>query len=212
MAVVGATFAYFTATVNDTYSSGGNGQTTVSSAKVASTMTFAQADQGAGKFTAENVYPGHKEVAAIKVTAQGEEGSQSAVQIAYSVTENDFAQDALKISVYRSDSQIDLENKENAFSCVQKSGTATEPGKTKLYEECTGTTAKLVGARMLGKEQSIPQNDGSIILVDRDTIDASSSGTDVYYYVVVEFKDTNADQTEDNTGKTLDGEISIVAA
>ena len=123
--MVGATFAYFTATVTNSYDgTEENGKTNVTAAKVPSTLTFASTDSNAGKFTAENVYPGHMEVAEIKVTATGDaEGAQAAVRIAYTTGESTFTEDAIKISVYRSESQISLGNNNNFFNCVKKSGT-----------------------------------------------------------------------------------------
>ncbi len=214
VAVVGATFAYFTATVTDNFSQeGDNGKTDITSSKVANTLTFATADSNAGKFTAEDVYPGHKELATIKVTAQGDAETTAAIRLAYSVTTNTFGADALEISVYKSDNEITFE-KENPLHCTKKTGTISEDDKnTKLYEECDDLATALTnkGATLVkDSKKNIPESE-SIILVDRDIIQIDSVSKDAYYYVLVEFNDTNKAQ-DDLQGKTLDGEITITAA
>ena len=212
VAVVGATFAYFTATVNDTYSSGGNGNTEIKSATVASTMTFAQASEGAGSFTAEDVYPGHKEVAVVKVTAEGTEGSQSAVRLTYTASQNDFAEDDIKISVYRKDdTEISFTNSNNPFSCAKTSGSLVDgDGNTKLYETCNETAATLAGASQKGSTVTAPTSSSKIIM-DSDVITISESSKTVYYYVVLEFENKESSQNTTSSGKTLKGEITVTA-
>ena len=214
VAVVGATFAYFTATTTDNFSSGqDNGKTEITSSKVANTLTFATASTNAGKFTASDVYPGHAEVATIKVTATGDEGTQAGIRLAYSVTSNTFGADALEISVYKSDSEITF-NEENPLNCSKKSGSISDDGKnTKLYEECDDLSTALTtkGASLVNNStKNIPESN-SIILVDRDTITVENDSKDAYYYVVVKFKDTNSPQDE-LQDKKLDGKITITAA
>lgn len=221
VAVVGATFAYFTATVNDTYSSENDqGQADISSAKIAGTTTFASSDNNAGKFTATDVYPGHAEVATIKVTASGDEGQQSSIRLTYSVTENTFGSSALKAYVFKSSKEINLGNEENALQCAKQIGTGSDSdeGKTTYFETCTGWTDKDNNSLKDGTAEIIGDSNGknvptsnSVILAE-DTLTISSGGSEtVYYYVVIEFQDTKTDQ-ESAQGKKLDGEISITAA
>ena len=102
VAMVGATFAFFTATVQDNRtSSGDTGKTSITAGSVASTTIVGSV---AGQFTATNVYPGHMEVAALSVKAdnsQNSEQTKTNIAIKYDVTKNDFANKEIKVSIYK---------------------------------------------------------------------------------------------------------------
>ncbi len=212
VAVVGATFAYFTATVTDNFTgSDNNGQADVSAAKIANTLTFATTDSNSGSFTATDVYPGHKEVAEIIVKAKSDsdEDAEAAVRFKYTVTSNTFGSDSLKISLYKSNSQITLT--ENQFNCVQQS--ELEDGTTyKLFEKCDETNTALSGATLVqGSDQNI-QSTGTFEIA-RDVIEnVGQSEKTVYYYVVVEFVNKGSGQNEADNAKELKGKIEVSAA
>ena len=71
VAVVGATFAYFSISTTNNFGGGaadqGKTNITASDAAKADAITITESSN-AGSFTETGVYPGHKEVAAIKLT------------------------------------------------------------------------------------------------------------------------------------------------
>lgn len=206
VAVVGATFAYFTATIQDNRTADdGNGSTNVSTGRVANTTVVANVEGAAGKFTATDVYPGHKEVAALQVTAtsSNSEASTTKVQFTYDVTTNELGDNA-KISLYKSETLIPTT--ENYFACTKKTAEGTADGAVNYFEECDST--KLVGD-IIGTAKTIT-GDGTTVDLGTDTISTTSSKT-VYYYVVVEFENKNESQN-DVMGKTLTGTVSVKAA
>ena len=101
VAVVGATFAYFTASIQNDYNDqGNNGTANISSGSVGSNTTVvAEVDGQAGSFEATDVYPGHKEVAALKVTVEGD--TAQSIDITYSPTTNDFPDGSITLKVYK---------------------------------------------------------------------------------------------------------------
>ena len=219
VAVVGATFAYFTATVQDTRSTDeGAGKTSVTAGSVASTTIVSNPDTAIGKFTASDVYPGHREVAGMKVavTNGGEQTtSNTKVNIVYDVTTNGFQADEIEVDVFRSDS--DLEITENYFGC---SHTVTPDGvenEQHFSESCTKTIDSLTDLgssteKLTTQPVKLSGSKEKKILVT-DTIAASgaSQSKTVYYYVVVQFKDT--EQSQNNSmNASLDGKITVEAA
>ena len=93
VAVVGATFAYFTATVQDTRNQEENtGSTGLTTASVANTTTIANVDNAAGSFDAKDIYPGHTEVAGLKVSIDAgkslDKDTTYAIPFVYNVTSN----------------------------------------------------------------------------------------------------------------------------
>ena len=131
VAVVGATFAYFSISTTNNFGGGtsdqGKTNITASDAEKADQITIAQASN-AGSFTAEGVYPGHKEVAAIKVTAKSAQNTAPSVKITYNTTTNDFEDGSLKISLYRKDTEETVSS--TYFQCTKQSV------EQKLYETC----------------------------------------------------------------------------
>ena len=92
VAVVGATFAYFSITTTNNFGGGtadqGKTNITASDAAKADAITITESSN-AGSFTETGVYPGHKEVAAIKVNAKSAQGTVPNVKITYNTTKND---------------------------------------------------------------------------------------------------------------------------
>ena len=159
----------------------------------------AQASE-AGSFTAEGVYPGHKEVAAIKVTAKSAQSTVPNVKITYNTTKNDFADGSLKISLYKSNSEVAIND--NYFACTKKSV------NSKLYEECTNDTTNTA----LGTEVTtvnLLKATTAYTLTASNAVHVSTTGADTFYYVVVEFINTEADQNEAASGKSLAGQIKV---
>ena len=241
VAVIGATFAFFTATVQDNRSgSGDTGETSLTAGSVASSTIVASVDGSAGQFTATDVYPGHKEIAALMVTAdnqQGDKNSTTDIAIQYNVTNNTYAANEIKVSVYKSDSQITAVTKnENGgndyFGCHHTSGKATagdftgeevSPGENtvKFYEECTKDYDDLKAENQssvtqVGSDQLLAQGKSTITFEDQITANANNK-KEVYYYVVVEFVDTknaatSVEAQNASMNAQLEGTITVVPA
>lgn len=203
VAVVGATFAYFTATIQDDRTTeNGNGTANITAGQVANTTVVANVEGAAGKFTATDVYPGHKEVAALQVTARGAAGSKTVVDFEYDVTTNDLGASNVKVSLYKSSTLI--ATTENYFGCEHK--VETVDNEQRYSETCTD---KSVGT--LVKETTLTGGAQKVVL-GQDTITTTAADTDetVYYYVVVEFVNNGNQDTV--MGKSLAGTVSVKPA
>ena len=202
VAVVGATFAYFTASITNEYNKEGNGTADISSGTVgSSTTTVANIEGQAGQFTATDVYPGHKEVAALSVKVEG--GSQS-VDIIYTPTNNDFPANSIKMRVYRATGTENIGDGKNIFSCEKVTGTTGS--EQTFYEDCREEEETELLGNQVGSEVTLTGADqnGQKIVLAQDTINNTTNT----YYVVVEFVDTGAEQNSAQ-GKTLNGDISV---
>ena len=242
VAMVGATFAFFTATVQDNRtSSGDTGKTSITAGSVASTTIVGSVDGAAGQFTATDVYPGHMEVAALSVKAdnsQNLEQTKTNIAIKYDVTKNDFAANEIKVSIYKKENTPvsgvskagDSNGNNNFFQCAHKSRDAVNetdftgeelevPSGTKIfYEECANKDGLTNDSAVLLASKEIDHVDGeakSYEFEDAITADGESSKT-VYYYVVVEFVNnkTSENLTAQNSSMNavLNGNITVVPA
>lgn len=203
VAVVGATFAYFSINTQNAFGGGASDQgktnITASDAANADAITITESSK-AGSFTTTGVYPGHKEVAAIKVNAKSAQGTVPSIKITYNTTKNEFADGSLKISLYKSNSEVAIND--NYFACTKKSV------NSKLYEECTNDTNNTA----LGTEVTtvnLLQATTTYTLTASNAVNVSTTGADTFYYVVVEFINTGADQNEAASGKALNGQVKV---
>lgn len=213
VAVVGATFAYFTANVQNSFGGSGTnneGNTNVSTGTVKDEDTFviAEPDANAGSFTATDAYPGHKEVAAIKVSAKNANNTPGQVKLTYTPSANDFADDQVKISLYKGGSGVDV-SADNFFNCTKGSAPVDgDPTKIKFYETCTKSETDLTGATLVETTKYI-NGTTPIVLATSETVASSAAGTDTYFYVVVEVENKDESQDEAAGGKALTGKISV---
>ncbi len=216
VAMVGATFAFFTATVQDTRSQDGgdDGTANITAGSVANTTVVGNVENAAGKFTATGVYPGHREVAGLSVAVtNGAEQvtSNTNVNIVYDVDTNGFKSDEIEVTVFRSEEELSLNN---YFNCTH-SVTSAEDGQhfsetcdheIDEIESLDDNVTKLTKSAVTltgGKEKKILVN---------DTISATGQvEKKVFYYVAIEFKDTGKSQN-DSMNATLNGTIKVEAA
>lgn len=203
VAVVGATFAYFSITVTNTSSAGQTGGTNVSSGQVAGSVVVANVSDDAGSFTATNVYPGHKEVADFSVAVTGSQsGVTTNYELSYNVTANTFSSGAIKVSLYEADTEV-ADFGPNFFECTQQTGTI-ENGVS-FFETCTKDEKKLTGATLVGSVQTLT---GGTQTVDFGTRSITGDGTK-YYYVVVDFPNDGEATQNTEQNKTLTGDIDV---
>ncbi len=209
ISVLGATFAYFTATIRDERGSGGNnGSTSITASNVASTTIVGVASKSAGSFEADDVYPGHKEVAALKITVNAQQNSQvatSSINIKWDGT-NAFEDDAIKLTLYESDT--DVSATAGFFNC-KKEETGNGVGTVHYKESCDSKESSL--GKLIGTTK-LKGNDTTAILND-DVIHITANQTTVekYYYIVAEYVEKGNDQNDD-FGKKLTGKISAMLA
>ena len=202
VAVVGATFAYFTASIQNDYNGqGSNGTANISSGSVGSNTTVvAEVDGQAGSFEATDVYPGHKEVAALKVTVTGD--TAQSIDITYSPTSNNFPDGSITLKVYKGTGSENIGEDGNYFQCESKTGTSG--GSQTFYEECTVQESTL--GSQIGSTHNLTQAEaGSTVVLATDSL-TSETGT---YYVVVEFVNKPGESQDTAQSKTLDGDISV---
>ena len=202
VAVVGATFAYFTASIQNDYNGqGSNGSANISSGSVGTNTTVvAEVDGQAGSFEATDVYPGHKEVAALKVTVEGD--TAQSIDITYSPTSNNFPDGSITLKVYKGTDSENIGEDGNYFRCESKTGTSG--GSQTFYEECTVEESTL--GTQLGSTHNLTQAEaGSTVVLATDSL-TSETGT---YYVVVEFVNKDSEAQDTAQSKTLDGDISV---
>ena len=223
VAVVGATFAYFTATVTDSRDEGsGKGETQLNTATLADTITVANIDSAAGKFTATDVYPGHMEVAGMKVSITAESGT-FAIPFEYKVTNNTISANGGTINYYLyKDEEASIDDfTSDKLGCSLKT-TDGESNEVRYSETCTfvNATSKdqsptgvpTLTSLKLVANGSLQKNGGSETIDMIDHVEVTTS-KDVNYYFVVEYKDTGDDQSSaGQEGQSLSGTITVAGA
>ena len=221
VAVVGATFAYFTASITNNYTgTEENGKTNVQAGSVAGTTVVTNVDGEAGSFTATDVYPGHKEVAAFKVNVQDASNTNAKINITYKATTNGFTEGNIKLRVYKTDAAKSIGEDGNYFQCAKKTGTGTglDANKTTFYEECSGPAETSLGTQV-GSDYVLRTSDlnNAVVIATDNEVSSSASGVDTYYYVVVEYvnqTESSEESASQNSefGAQLKGEISVELA
>ena len=214
VAVVGATFAYFTATVQDTREDGsGKGETKVTAGSIANTTVVSNVSQAAGKFEATGVYPGHTEVAglSVKATHNKEEATNTKINIVYDVTSNTFAKDEIEINVYKSSEDLSLNN---FFNC-QHTSSPQDGNVVQFSETCDkepdALVSELHAEKLTTQPVKLDTGEKNDIVLATDTITTNNTeAKTVNYYVVVKFKNEGEQNTSMNA--TLDGKITVEVA
>lgn len=215
VAMVGATFAFFTATVKDERQEGsGQGTTSITAGSVAHSTVIGNVSNAAGKFEATGVYPGHKEVAglSVEVTNDSETSTDTSFEIIYDVEKNGFAKDEIEVNVYRADSDLNLDG---FFGCSHSEANQAD-NEVRFSETCTKSEQDLtnLGAEKI-TSQTIKLSGGAqkdLVLAKDHIQDVGASHSETkYYYVVVEFKNNEASQNASMNAE-LNGTISVRAA
>ena len=186
----GVSFAYFLATS----SVGGDGVVgTNVTATVQSDGVVADGNIG---FNQVDIYPGHKEIASIKVTGTG---SNQALMFDVIFNGNNTFNTSIHYTIYKSDRNIDA-----SYTCEKKEGVV---GTSKsYYEECTGNNIDELGTSI--GTGTINKGEGITVLKSDEVIVTSEEGTEVYYYVIIEFPNSDTNQNED-MGASISGKITI---
>ncbi len=214
VAVVGATFAYFTATITDSRGDDPNkGQAAIQAAQTPGSLIIEESKEGFGSFNEKDVYPGHKELIQFKVTSSADNTTDTYFNIVYDGS-NEFPDDRITFDIYESHEDIGI-TAQDAFKCEKKS--IPEEGSTtyKLYEECK-IDDQLSGEKV-NKLISTPlkKTSGETIINGAHpfVITGNEDKTTIYYYVVATYKnDEGSDQGASEQGQSLNGKLSIKIA
>lgn len=207
VAVVGATFAYFTASTAGTGTGAASTSTTTTIGSVALNL-------GTATLTGQDKmqYPGGKMVAGAKfdatVTGEGTFSATYTIKAKVDATAL-AATSSVKYAIYRTDAEV---TGDAVTSCALKNGTVEGDAtkKTYYYDGCAYNTAITSGAEKVAEATLTGGTSKDDITFDESltglTKDASQT---YYYYLVVEYVNNNAEQNADQ-GKTVTAQITSI--
>ena len=200
VAVVGATFAYFTATSSTDNNASTTG--TVNTATVAK-VKLTTADVGQTKNT---VYPGTMNYAAMSVVASKEGTDSANYTLTYTVNGtvtlgSEFTEGDVYYTVYRTTTKVDT-----PVACSPVSTTA-DPAGTQYSQSCNTTALTSASAEEVKSRTAVEGTSATISIPSQSL--TTESGTTYYYYLVVEYENTGSDQNDDQN-KTITAELSGV--
>ncbi len=186
----GISFAYFSAST----SVSGEGSVAIGvTATVTSQGIMADGNIG---FNNIDIYPGHTALASIKVTGTGDNEP-----LIYNVIFNgtNTFNTPLNYTVYKSTSNIDA-----SYICTKKNDYLN--GSKTYYEECSGNNIESLGEPI--SNGTITNREGKTILKSDEIILTSLEGEVVYYYIVIEYPNLDANQNDD-IKSSINGNITI---
>ncbi|MBE6154076.1 MAG: hypothetical protein E7163_00665 [Firmicutes bacterium] len=148
-------------------------------------------------FNDDEIYPGHKSVSAVSLSAEGD-GSLVAYQLIWYGT-NTFNSE-LNFSVYKSDTKI------TGVQTTCEVVTEVVDGKQHLTDNCT--INKDLGELVSTGTIPISENNVGIVILDPGFINASTEAGTTYYYVVIEYPNKEEVQNDD-IGEGFSGTLTI---
>ena len=188
--VIGVSFAYFTVSVlldgKGASTSGTTATLGSSELKVEGSLSFSDLD----------IYPGHKNVSSIKVSATGENEL-----IPYHVIwegENTL-NTTLKYYVYKVEQEVEVKT-----TCEKKNG--IKDGAKTYYEECSISNESEL--RSIISSGEIKTGETKKRIITDEFITSSKEGEEVYYYVILEYPNNNENQNRDIGGR-FKGEVTV---
>jgi len=191
----GISYAYFTGV--STFN--GNGSSVEG---VTSNINGAQVNvSGTLEFNDLDILPGHKNVSSIKLTATGNNEF-----ISYNLIWNGInsLNTPLNYTVYKTNEKIEV-----TANCDKKQ--EAMGSDTIYYEECTIANINNLGDIISKGTINKSTTETKEILVSNEFITASSEGTEVYYYVVLEYPNLDEDQNID-MGGSFKGVVTVEAS
>ena len=201
VAVVGATFAYFTATSGTDGDGASTGE--VKTATVASVkLTTAEV----GK-TTNTVYPGTMNYAAMSVAASKEGTDSANYTLTYTVNGTvtlgaEFTEGDVYYTVYRTTSQV-----ATPVACSPVS-TKADPAGTQYSQSCNTTALTSASAEEVQAKTAVEGTSASISIENQSL--TTESGKTYYYYLVVEYENTGTTQNLDQN-KSITAELTDVS-
>ena len=200
VAVVGATFAYFTATSGATGSGDSTGA--VNTATVANVgLTAATAGN-----SAETVYPGTMNYAGMSVTPTKSGDDDNNYTMTYTVNGTitlgaEFTQGDVYYTVYRTTTPVS-----DPVDCDPVSTTA-DPAGTQYSQTCNVEALTSASAQEVVSRTAV-EGTSATISIPSQTL-TTESGTVYYYYLVVEYENTGSIQNDDQN-KSITASLSGV--
>lgn len=200
VAVVGATFAYFTATSSTDNNASTTG--TVNTATVAK-VKLTTADTGKSSTT---IYPGTMNYASMSVVASKEGTDSANYTLTYTVNGtvtlgSEFTAGDVYYTVYRTKTQVS-----SPVACDPVS-TKADPNGTQYSQSCNITALTSASAEEVVSRTAVEGTSATISIPSQSL--TTESGTTYYYYLVVEYENTGSDQNDDQN-KTITAELSGV--
>ena len=187
----GITFAYFAASTKAT----GTGSTTEGNTVTVEDTTVNV--EGKIEFNDLDIYPGHKNISKISVTATGDRS------VIYNLiwTGTNTLNTPLKYYVYKTTA-----DETPQISCTKNKEVAGVA--TYYYETCTESNFGELG-EVIGSGQISNTSESTVVkLLRNESLQATEEGATVYYYVVLEYPNEEGNQNID-IGGSFDGEVSI---
>jgi len=156
---------------------------------------------GTLEFNDLDILPGHKNVSSIKLTATGNNEF-----ISYNLIWNGInsLNTPLNYTVYKTNEKIEV-----TANCDKKQ--EAMGSDTIYYEECTIANINNLGDIISKGTINKSTTETKEILVSNEFITASSEGTEVYYYVVLEYPNLDEDQNID-MGGSFQGVVTVEAS
>ena len=201
VAVVGATFAYFTAT-NSTSGSGGTTDVTTD------TVGAVNLKMEAVTINNEVKYPGGFLVVGAKVTATDNDTNND-FDVTYTVngTITNNTRTPLNWTLY----ELSTEVTEPTTGCTLEQTQVGDELHYSYADTCAANATITGGTEVTtGTVDAYTDSEVSAaVTAANEALKSSNSGTTTYYYLVVEYPDTDASQDEDQ-GQTIAAELTNV--
>ena len=190
LVVIGVSFAYFAAS----NFFGGSGSSV--SATTATLQGSELRVEGTLEFNDLDIYPGHESVSSIKVTATGDNEL-----IPYNVIweGTNTLNTPLNYTIYKTSSEIDV-----SASCEKQKGVID--GAMMYYEECKISNIDSLGTQV--SSGTINTNETKVTLISDEFITSTSTGEEIYYYVILEYPNLEEAQNSD-IGGTFTGKVTV---
>lgn len=187
---IGATFAYFIAKISQ---EGKGSSTNVTTVKLEDTKIILE---GNIEFNDLNIYPGHKNISSIKLSAIGDRN------VIYNLiwTGENTLNTSLKYYVYKTTSK-----EPPKINCEKVSEGAS---RKIYYEKCTENDFQNLGEIISSGEITPTNEETKFKLIKNEEIQASKNKEEVYYYVVLEYPNLEESQNIDMNG-SFNGKINI---
>ena len=187
---MGVSFAYFSANSSVT------GEGSVATNTTATIESKGITANGNIEFNNVDMYPGHTAIASIEVIGIGENEP-----LIYNVIFNgtNTFNTPLNYTVYKSESNIEV-----SYTCTNKNDYISG-GKT-YYEECVGNNIESLGSPI--SSGTLNNGSGTTILKSDEIMLTIPEGEVVYYYIVIEYPNLDANQNDD-MGSSINGNITI---
>ena len=150
-----------------------------------------------------DMLPGHQSASGIKVNAKG---NNELIPFNIIWEGTNTLGSKLKFKVYKSSSRLTVDIKCNE---VRK----PTGGGTMLYEECSINSEEELGEVIQEGEIPISEVSEKVnIALDQFITSTEEPGTDIYYYVIIEYPNEDKIQNDDMLDKSFKGELKIEAS